>query len=94
MGQMVGLNAYLPEVYYRNGMYERGFRSLMAQMDPGLHRREYPEVSYTAVGHVLELNGVAREARRRGREGEGRGSIFEVVVPPGAEMVVGVPKTR
>jgi hypothetical protein len=52
---MVELNAYLPEIFYRNGAYERGFEALMDQLDPGLPRREYPEVSYTAVGHVVGM---------------------------------------
>jgi hypothetical protein len=50
---MVELNAYLPEILYRNGEPERGLRALLAQLDPALPRRDYPEVSFTAVGHVV-----------------------------------------
>jgi len=58
-GGMVELNAYLPEIYFRNGRFDRGLRALLAQMDPALERREYPEVSFTAVGHVVaDLMGV------------------------------------
>jgi hypothetical protein len=62
-GQMVELNAYLPEVYYRNGAYHRGLRALLAQLDPQLERREYPEVSFTALGHLVgDLMGVEPRA--------------------------------
>jgi hypothetical protein len=52
-GGMVELNAYFPEILYRNGEYDRAFGSLMAQLDPSLERRDYPEVSFTAVGHIV-----------------------------------------
>jgi hypothetical protein len=52
-GEMVELNAYFPEVLYRNGHYDGAFRSLLVQLDPELARREYPEVSFTAVGHIV-----------------------------------------
>jgi len=51
-GGMVELNAYLPEILFLNGAYARAFRALMVQLDPALERREYPEVSYTALGHI------------------------------------------
>jgi len=51
-GGMVELNAYLPEILYSNGAYDRAFRALLVQLDPGLERRAYPEVSYTALGHI------------------------------------------
>ncbi|MGW8267953.1 MAG: hypothetical protein ACWGSQ_16420 [Longimicrobiales bacterium] len=51
-GGMVELNAYFPEILYLNGAYDRAFRALLVQVDPGLERREYPEVSYTALGHI------------------------------------------
>jgi len=52
-GEMVELNAYLPEILYRNGAYDRAFRALQVQLDPALERRDYPEVSFTALGHVV-----------------------------------------
>ena len=51
-GGMVELNAYFPEILYLNGAYDRAFGALLVQLDPGLERREYPEVSYTALGHI------------------------------------------
>jgi hypothetical protein len=50
---MVELDAYLPEILYRNGAYDRAFGALLAQLDPSLQRREYPEVSFTALGHIV-----------------------------------------
>lgn len=166
-GGMVELNAYLPEVYFRNRRYERAFSALLAQLDPALPRRDYPEVSFTAIGHLvaelmgvrpladqglvetksrlidevkwahlnhlfimknqislmhrlreetrlknesgdplrwravfagdhegLTVNGEPRPARRRVSEGEGRESFVEILVPPGAEVVVGVIQRR
>jgi hypothetical protein len=62
-GGMVELDAYLPEILYGNGEYQRAFDALLAQMDPALSRREYPEVSFTAVGHVVaDLMGVRPRA--------------------------------
>ncbi len=54
-GGMVELNSYLPEILYRNGAPDRALRALLAQLDPGLPRRDYPEVSFTAVGHLVGL---------------------------------------
>lgn len=62
-GGMVELDAYLPEILYLNGAYDRAFRALMAQLDPSLERREYPEVSFTALGHIVgSLMGVRPRA--------------------------------
>ena len=62
-GGMVELDAYLPEILYRNGAYDRAFGALMAQLDPFLRRREYPEVSFTALGHIVSgLMGVRPRA--------------------------------
>jgi len=54
-GEMVELNAYFPEILYRNGDYQGAFQSLLVQLDPALSRREYPEVSYTAVGYIVSF---------------------------------------
>ena len=52
-GSLVEVNVYLAEAYYRHGRNEEGFRRLMAQMDPNLERREYPENPFTAVGTIV-----------------------------------------
>ncbi len=52
-GMNVEENSYLAEVYYKNGMIEKGFESLMKQLDPELKRREYPENSFTAIGTIV-----------------------------------------
>ncbi|GGA48515.1 MGH1-like glycoside hydrolase domain-containing protein [Paenibacillus physcomitrellae] len=44
---------YLPDIFYRYGMNGEAFRELKELVDPDLHRREYPEVSYCAVGAVV-----------------------------------------
>lgn len=52
-GDIVEVNAYLPEVYYEAGRDELAFSHLMGQLDPQLHRREYPENSFTAIGVIV-----------------------------------------
>lgn len=52
-GSLVEVNVYLAEAYYRHGRNEEGFKRLMAQMDPDLERREYPENPFTAVGTIV-----------------------------------------
>ena len=47
--------SYQAEAYYRYGRNERAFRSLMAQLDPQLPRREYPENPFTAVGSITHF---------------------------------------
>ena len=55
LGQGVNVeeNSYLAEAHYRYGRDAEAFGFLMAQMDPGLERREYPENPFTAVGGVV-----------------------------------------
>ena len=43
---------YLPEIFLKYGRSRAGYRALTAMMDPGLKRREYPEVSYTVIGNL------------------------------------------
>ncbi|MGG6311976.1 MGH1-like glycoside hydrolase domain-containing protein [Paenibacillus macerans] len=43
---------YLPDIFYRYGMIEDAYRELKELVAPSLDRREYPEVSYCAVGAV------------------------------------------
>lgn len=52
-GVNVEENSYLAEAHYRYGRDEEAFRFLLAQMDPGLERRDYPENPFTAVGGVV-----------------------------------------
>ena len=52
-GEIVEVNAYLAEAYYQNGRDEVAFRYLMRQMDPELHRREYPENPFTVIGTTV-----------------------------------------
>ena len=44
--------SYLPDIFYKYGRSRAGYRALTAMMDPGLQRREYPEVSYTVIGNL------------------------------------------
>lgn len=44
--------SYMPDIFYKYGRSRAGYRALTAMMDPGLKRREYPEVSYTAIGNL------------------------------------------
>jgi hypothetical protein len=50
----VEVRSYLPEIAYRNGRDDFAYRALLALMDPALKRREYPEVSFSAVGAVAQ----------------------------------------
>jgi hypothetical protein len=52
-GSLVEVNVYLAEAYYRHGREEEGFKRLMAQMNPELERREYPENPFTAIGTIV-----------------------------------------
>jgi hypothetical protein len=52
-GRLVEVNVYLAESYYRAGRFEEGFEALMAQVDPDLQRREYPENPFTVVGTTV-----------------------------------------
>lgn len=54
-GELVEVNVYLAETYYRAGRPEEAFRALMAQLDPDLPRREYPENPFTAVGTTIRF---------------------------------------
>ena len=52
-GVNVEENSYLAEVHYRYGRDSSAFGFLLAQMDGGLERRDYPENPFTAVGGVV-----------------------------------------
>jgi hypothetical protein len=44
--------SYMPDIFYMYGRARAGHLALTAMMDPDLKRREYPEVSYTAIGNL------------------------------------------
>jgi hypothetical protein len=55
--------SYMPEVLFRWGHDDDGYRVLLHLLDPSLPRREYPEVSFAAVGAIVAgLMGIAPEA--------------------------------
>ena len=65
-GVNVEENSYLAEAHYRYGRDAEAFDFLLAQMDPGLERRDYPENPFTAVGGVVRwLAGVRPLASER-----------------------------
>jgi len=65
-GGSVELDSYVAEVYWAGGRPERAFEALMAQVDPQLPRREYPENSFTVIGtvtaHLMGIHPRASEA--------------------------------
>jgi len=42
--------SYMADIFYMYGRSHAGYSAMTAMMDPALKRREYPEVSYTAIG--------------------------------------------
>ncbi|MCL7971592.1 MAG: hypothetical protein M8866_05770 [marine benthic group bacterium] len=52
-GVNVEERSYLAEAYYRYGRNDAAFAFLLAQMEPDLARREYPENPFTAVGGTV-----------------------------------------
>jgi hypothetical protein len=44
--------SYMPDIFYKYARSRAGYSALTAMMDPGLKRREYPEVSFTAIGNL------------------------------------------
>lgn len=58
--------SYYPEIFFRHGDAERGLFWLRKITDPALSRREYPEVSFAAVGaYVTGLMGLRADASGR-----------------------------
>lgn len=61
----VEAKTYLPDIYYRYGLYDYALRELLELTDPGLKRREYPEVSFTVVGAIVSgLMGIQGDGDR------------------------------
>lgn len=44
--------SYFPEVLYKYGCNDEAYKCLMELLDPELKRKEYPEVSYAAIGSI------------------------------------------
>lgn len=62
----IEMHSYLPELFYRYGALERGYRSWLSLTDTSLYRREYPEASYAALeGLVTGMMGIRPRADRR-----------------------------
>lgn len=58
--------SYLPELFYACGHPVIAREELLEQCEPGYARREYPEVSYAAIGSVVQgMLGIAPDARTR-----------------------------
>jgi hypothetical protein len=65
-GKNVEVRSYYPEIAYRYEHCDLGYSKLMELLDPALPRREYPEVSYAAVGAIAEgMAGIQPDARSR-----------------------------
>ncbi len=65
-GTNVEVRSYYPEITYRYERCELGYSKLMDLLDPALPRREYPEVSYAAIGAIAEgMAGIRPDARSR-----------------------------
>ncbi len=61
--------SYLPDIFYQYGRSVAGYMALTAMMDPNLKRREYPEVSFTAIGNLgAGLMGIRPSAQSRAVE--------------------------
>jgi hypothetical protein len=57
---------YLPELFYTYGRHDVAFAELMEQLAPDYARREYPEVSYAALGALATgMMGLAPDATTR-----------------------------
>jgi hypothetical protein len=65
-GTNVEVRSYYPEIAYRYERCDFGYSKLMELLDPSLPRREYPEVSYAAIGAIAEgMAGIRPDARSR-----------------------------
>lgn len=59
-GIIVELASHYPEIFFRHGQPQRGLFWLYHLIDPRLERREYPEVSFAAIGaYVTGLFGLS-----------------------------------
>jgi len=62
----VEIRSYLPEILFRLGREEAAYAELLRLCDPATERRDYPEVSFAAIGAVASgLFGIRPDARER-----------------------------
>lgn len=62
-GIIVELLSHYPEIFFRHGEPDRGLYWLYRLIDPALKRRDYPEVSFAAIGAYVEgLFGLSADA--------------------------------
>jgi hypothetical protein len=62
----VETRSYIPEILYRYGRIQAARAVLRSLFDPGLARREYPELSFALIGALATgLIGLAADARER-----------------------------
>ncbi len=62
----VETKSHFPEVLFQYGYNEAAYQMLMTLVDPELKRREYPEVSYSVMGNILNgLVGICPDAAER-----------------------------
>jgi len=58
--------SYLPAILYKYGRHEVAYEELMEHFDPSYERKEYPEVSYAAIGSVVTgMMGIEPDSRER-----------------------------
>ncbi|MBC8080818.1 MAG: hypothetical protein H7X86_10765 [Gorillibacterium sp.] len=58
--------SYLPQVYFKCGLWDLAYETTLRLMNPALERREYPEVSYSAVNSIVTgLMGISADAGKR-----------------------------
>lgn len=62
----VETQSYFPEVAYAYGYHQAAYQALRHLIDPALPRRDYPEVSYSVIGALVNgLMGVQADAANR-----------------------------
>ncbi len=55
----IEMRSYLPEIFYRYGLFEAAYNEIQQLCSPETKRREYPEVSFAVVGaYVTGLMGM------------------------------------
>jgi hypothetical protein len=65
-GLNVESRSYVPEILYRYGRSQAGYQVLRCLFDPGLPRREYPELSFALVGALVTgVMGLTADSRER-----------------------------
>jgi hypothetical protein len=49
----IEMSSHYPDIFYRYGAHDEGYRWLLQLSDSGTRRREYPEVSFAVVGAIV-----------------------------------------